>query len=188
MSSVTKQPGGTKPLHFTPDTTETDWTRVVREKQVVRRPTPKSEVLIMVPKMDAEIQQIVEIHPDEDKLDIVLQFPGISIIGAFKPGIGNYGAGDTVFYTPVSFWKKGKERYASLIIATWRERKILEPQIARQINNPPLLPIQQISLASLADYDPELMGVHPDIASYNLAKMEILKKGNLVIVTYPQFH
>lgn len=172
---------------FVPDAVETDWRRYVATRQVVRKtPTLQRQSReIIVLRRDIEMGQTVEVHPDEKNLVIVLQFSGIVIEGGFIPGKNNYGEGNTVFYAPVNFWKKGKEVQASLIIATWGEKKIIESQVARKINENPFFR-PQVSLTHLANYDSELNGVHPNIDDYNLGGMKISGNSNTVIVTYPE--
>lgn len=174
---------------FTTNAVETDWGKVIRDHQVIKKTPPLRQCSkeIILPKGDAEVRQEAEAHPEEEKLLIIIQYFGVDIKGEFRPGENDYGKGNTVFYAPVSFWENGKAAHTSLIVASFGEKKILEFQIAHKINENPLFPTQQISLTELiaTNDNPKLEGANPNIDNYNLAEMKISANGNTVVITYP---
>lgn len=173
---------------FISDAVETDWGKVIRDHQVIKKTSPLKQRSkeIILPKGDAEVRQEAEAHPEEEKLVIVIQYFGVDIKGEFRPGENDYGKGNTVFYTPISFWKNGKAKQTSLIVASWGEKEILEFQITHKINKNLLFPTQEISLTELlVNYEPDPDGNHPIIDNYNLAEMKISANGNTVVITYP---
>lgn len=169
---------------FVSDTVETDWQKYVAENQVFRRQPPLRQWPreIIVPIKDVGIEQKIEVHP-EGNLLIVLHYPGIHIAGSFlRVGSGD-GKGEIVFCAPSGLWKNSKVQQVSLYISTLVNERILKAQVVKDKDQ---LFQERVSLMQLANYDPELKGIHPNVDNYDLANMEITSRGNIVAVIYPE--